>query len=120
MVTAAAPTGGLSLRDRQSKSDLSPARRRLVEVMQDVNFGRIQNLHVVDGEPVFVPPTRVVREIKLGGENGPRPEADFADFTLKSQVVDLFHHFELLGEGVVEVLDIKHGLPFRMTVEAAA
>lgn len=105
----------------KNKAHLSQARRRLLELFQQVNFGRLENLTVKDGEPVFAPPPRVAREIKFGGENGPRREFNLDDFRLKSQVVELFSFFDELQNGTIEVLDIKHGLPFRLiVVEAAA
>ena len=58
-----------------TKADLSPARARLVVLMQGINFGYIEGLIVRAGAPVLNPPPRVVREVKFGGENGPRPEA---------------------------------------------
>ncbi len=103
-----------------SKAALSPARRRLVELLQQLNFGRVEGLSVLDGDPVFDPPPRVVREVKFGGENGPRPEAAAADFPLKSQLVELFQHFDEIGDGTIDVLEVKHGLPFRMVVAEAA
>jgi len=100
-----------------TKSTLSEPRVRLVELMQRVNFGRIEHLTVRDGEPMFDPPPRVIREIKFGGDNGPRPEAVKSDFTLKAQVRDLFVQLEALGDGVIPCIEIQRGLPFRMTVE---
>jgi hypothetical protein len=85
--------------------------------MQRLNFGCILDLPVQDGEPVLDPPPRVVREVKFGGENGPRPESAKTDFALKAQVQDLFAHLEAVGNGVVQCIEIKHGLPFKMTVE---
>jgi hypothetical protein len=41
-----------------SKSDLSPERRRLVETMQQINYGRILNLGVRAGEPKDSAPFR--------------------------------------------------------------
>ena len=102
------------------KGALSEPRKRLVELMQHINFGRVERLVVANGQPVLEPPPRIIREIKFGGENGPRPEAGIEDFALKAQVVELFHTFDDLRDGVIEVLEIKHGLPFRMAVEAAA
>jgi len=72
---------------------------------------------VENGEPVFHPPPRVVREIKFGGENGPRPEFRVEDFILKAQVKELFTQLSDLGDGIVERIEVKHGLPFRMNVE---
>ena len=99
-----------------SKASLSPARRRLLEICQQVNFGRVESLVVQGAEPVVDPPPRIVREIKFGGENGPRPELGTADFLLKQQVVELFAFFDELQDGVIAVLEIKHGLPFRVIV----
>ena len=103
-----------------SKTALTPARARLVELMQGLNFGCILDLAVRDGEPVLDPPPRVVREVKFGGENGPRPEAAKVDFALKAQVQDLFAQLEAMGDGVVQCIEVKHGLPFKMTVEEDA
>jgi len=98
------------------KSSLTPPQRLLLIKMQQLNFGRIERLVVRDGEPVFDPPPRVVREVKFCAENGPRPEGGRHDFALKAQVRELFAHLEALGSGVICRLEVKHGLPFRMTV----
>jgi hypothetical protein len=99
-----------------SKSSLSPRRRALIERMQSLNFGRIEQLVVEQGEPVFGPNTRVVREHKFGGENGPRPEAALSDFPLKGQVIELFGLLDQIRDGTVDLLEIKHGVPFRTFV----
>lgn len=89
--------------------------------MQRINFGRIENLTIRDGDPVLDPMPHLVREVKFGGDNGPRPERASDNFLLKTQVLELFQHLDQLASGVIAVLDIKHGLPFRMLlVEAAA
>jgi len=106
--------------DTVALASLPPAGERLVRLMQELNFGQVRDLVVRDGEPVFDPPPRVVREVKFGGENGPRPEAAKADFALKVQVRELFAQLEALGDGLVECIEVKHGLPFRMTVEEDA
>ncbi len=102
------------------KSGLTPEQQLLVREMQRVNFGRLEGLVVQDGRPRFEPRPRVVREIKFGAENGPRPEAAKADFALKAEVRELFAQLEALGDGIISSLEVKHGLPFRMTVEEGA
>ena len=99
-----------------SKRVLSPGRARLITLMQRICFGRIEQLTIQDGQPVSSPHPQVIREIKLAGENGPRPELALDDFLLKRQVVDLFAQFDELQDGTVELLEIKHGLPFRMLI----
>ena len=95
-----------------TKSSLSPARRKLVELCQRVNFGRLERLKVVGGEPVHDSRLRVVREHKFCSQNGPRPEAGRWDCALKSQHLELMQLLDEIGDGTIEVLTVKHGLPF--------
>ena len=95
-----------------NKSELSKGRRRLVEICQRLRFGRIENLAVHNGEPVFDPAPRVIREHKFAGENAPHPAAARADCQLKNQVADLMSLLDQIGDGTIAVLTVKHGLPF--------
>ena len=108
------------MRGISTKSSLSAPRRRLLEAMQRLNFGRIEGLEIRNGEPVFQPAPRIVQDIKIGGENGPRPELTIEDFALKSSVIELFDHLARLGDGTLESIEIKYGMPFRLVVERAA
>jgi hypothetical protein len=117
---APAPSGGRRNDPQLSKSDLSPNGARLVELMQGINFGRLEQIQIRNAEPVFDPEPVIVREVKFGGDNGPRPESQAEDFLLKSQVVQLFSYFKQFRNGVIDVLEIKHGLPFRMIIREGA
>ncbi len=76
----------------KTKTSLTALRRRLLETMQQLNFGRIE-LEIRNGEPAFQPSPRLIQDIKIGsGENGPRAELASEDFALKSQVVEMFDH----------------------------
>jgi len=99
-----------------TKSDLPRHRQWLVEEMQRVNFGRIEGLSIQAGQPVPNSQEKTVREIKIGGQNGPRPETSVEDFQLKQEVLELFDRCDRLQNGVLDVLEIKHGLPFRLLV----
>ena len=101
-----------------TKLSLSPARRQLVSRFQQWNFARFEGLVVCNGEPVLDPPPRVVREHKFGGENGPRPESRLEDFALKPQIIDLFRLLDELGDGVITLITVKHGLPFSAEIPA--
>lgn len=103
-----------------AKSSLSLARTGLVEWMQRIDFGTIEYLVIREGEPVLDPRPRVIRDVKFGGENGPRPERALDDFVLKAQVLDLFAQLDSLSNGTISRLEVKHGLPFRMQVEEVA
>ena len=98
-----------------SKATLPPARARLVELMQEINYGRLEDLVVRDGEPVFDPPPRIVHDVKFCAENSPRPEVGREDFTLKAKVCDLFVQMGAMGNGVIIRLEVQAGLPFKMT-----
>lgn len=102
------------------KQELPPPHQWLIEQCQRINFGRLEGLVVRAGRPVFDPPPRVVREVKFGSENGPRPEIAKADFALRTQIRELLAQLEALGDGVISTIEIKHGLPFRMIVEEVA
>jgi len=100
-----------------TKSSLSHSRAQLVERMQRLGFGTIENLTIRDGEPVLDPPPRVIRDAKLGGESGPCPGGKPGDFALKAQVLDLLTRLDRIGNGTIRCLEVKHGLPFRMQWE---
>ena len=101
----------------RTKKMLSPARQRLVELMQEINFGRIEDLDVRDGEPVVVPAPRVVRDIVFGKDNAPNKARCWRDFALKDQVIEMFDFFDQERSLRVERLVVQNGLPLRMTVE---
>ncbi len=100
-----------------AKTLLSEPQRHLVDRMTRLNFGRIEDLMVRNGLPVFEPKPKVVRDIKLGSDSTVRPNVPRPDFELKPQVVDLFVQLSELGDGLVECLEVKNGLPFRLVVQ---
>lgn len=98
-------------------SQLSAPRQALVRLLQSVNFGYVEGLDVRRGEPVFNPTPMVFVEVKLDASNGPRPEVESADFELRSEVIRLVEQFDELGDGSVERIDIRHGVPRRVVIE---
>lgn len=114
------PTSDGPLHSRIMKGHLSAPRRRLVEVLQEIGFGRIEDLLVRDGEPVLEPPPRVLRDIRLGRCASPHPMRAAADFALRREVVDLFALFDRERHLVVERIEAQNGLPIRAVVAAEA
>jgi hypothetical protein len=98
-------------------SSLSPGRKWLLRIMQELNFGKVDGVIVLSGEPVIDSSTHVVREIKFGGDNKPRKELLYEDFVLKKECLDLFSWLSDLRDGTVVSIEVKHGLPFRMSIE---
>ena len=105
--------------DCSTFASLSPARRRLLRLMQRLNFGRIEELSIRRGEPLFDPMPRVVVEHKFSSENGARPEAGMADFPLKNQHLDLFRLFDSLQDENFAMLRVMHGTPFSCEYDGA-
>jgi hypothetical protein len=88
----------------------------LIALLGSVHFGRICNLGVVRGEPVFEPPPEVIRTLKIAGRNSPRPAAASPDFVLKDAHVELLDQLNRIGDGVVERIEVAHGLPLLLEV----
>ena len=97
------------------KSDLSYPQQQLVELMQEINFGRIENLVVRDAEP-DIAGARVTRDIVFGKDNASHPTRAKTDFVLKETHVELFRFMSQRGTLTIETLVVQHGLPVRMTV----
>ena len=60
-----------------------------------------------------------MRDIVFGKRNGPH-EIGSDDFVLKAEVVEFLSYLDQLDDCVIEVLFVKHGLPFQMQVAKAA
>ena len=87
--------------------------------MQRIGFGRIESLRVAGGQPVFDPPPRVIREVKLGTEPANQTHDVPSDFTVKRAVVDLLAALASVGTATVAI-EVRHGLPARLIVEEVA
>lgn len=98
-------------------SQLSAPRQALVRLLQSINFGRVEVLEIRRGDPVFCPAPMVFVEVKLDAESGPRPETDLEDFELRSEVVRLLEQFDEIGDGAIERIDIRHGIPRGVVIE---
>lgn len=101
------------------KSAQSEPRRQLIEAMQRINFGRIEQLSIHDSEPILRSPAKEVITFKLKSELDARSELLAADFSLKQEVIALFDIFDSVRSGVIERIDIKHGLPFLAEITRA-
>jgi hypothetical protein len=100
-----------------SKSSLSTNQSRLIDLLQNNPFCRIECLQVGGGEPLFSPPPRVIQKLKMGAENRPRPESTLPDFWLKRQAIELLETIAELGEGEIRSIEIAHGLPLMVEIE---
>ena len=97
-------------------ADLSPARKQLLAIFQDISFGRLESLFIRNGDPVLDPKPRRVRQVKFGCDCVPVTAELPQDYLLKRQVVELLNILDTMQHGVIDVLEIQNGLPFRMTI----
>ena len=102
-----------------SKSDLSQASQRLVELGQETNHGEIGPFEVLNGEPVLDPPPTVLRTFLISNDNGPNPLRSTKDFILRKEWLEVFAIFDRERSFMVKRLVIKGGLPVRIDIERA-
>lgn len=99
-----------------STQDLRDSERQFVAALQRLGHGRLQDLAIRDGELVLDPWPTTIRDIKFGARvNQPDPKTD--DFLLKQQIVEFFEYVRSMQSGVIQVLEVKNGLPFSMSIE---
>lgn len=100
-----------------TKRMLSEPWKRLVGMMQAINFGRVTFI-VRDGAPDFTQKVRTARTVKLpAGDNGPRPETASVDFELRREVISLLGQVAQAADGARVTIEIRHGLPFIVEIE---
>jgi hypothetical protein len=99
-----------------STSDLSPAERSFVAVLQQLGFGHLESVRIRRGAIVLHPWPTVVRVLKFGAAENEPPDHS-ADFELKRSMAELFEYIRGVDDGEIRCLEVRHGLPFSMEVE---
>lgn len=98
-----------------TKRALTPDRLRLLEIIDSIGFGHVEQLSVRNGEPRFEPAPRLIQEIKIDSEPPRRPDRGNTDLTLKKQFQTLFDQLDRLTDDIVDI-QIRHNLPFKLVV----
>lgn len=99
-----------------TKSSLSPSRTHLLQLMQEIRYGRIMDLRIQDGEPVFDNPPTVLRLFLIGRTNQPNESRHKEDFALKGRLLELYEIFDRERSFTIQELMIEDGLPVRMSI----
>ena len=99
-------------------SQLSQPKRVLVRLCQSINYGYIEELWIAAGDPTFNPAPRVLVDVKLDKEEGPRQEGELPDFELCYELQRLMNQLDRIGIGKVARLEIHSGVPRRALIEA--
>ncbi len=99
-------------------TELSPSYQVLVRLCQSIDYGQITDLHIRNGEPVFDPRPVVLLDIKLDADRNGRREADLDEFALRDEVRRLLSQIEMIGNGIVDRIEVAAGIPRRLRVQA--
>jgi len=99
-------------------SELSPERQKLIRLCQSTNFGSIRGLEIRQGQPVFDPPPVLLIDLKLDGDDLPRPETNLTDFGLSQEVVRLMNRLNELVNTTIDILEVRAGIPRRVVFRA--
>jgi len=104
------------MKDALRFSQLSPSLKALVRLCQDVNFGSILNIEIVDGDMSFDPQPEVMVDLRLDCDTGMRTETELGDFTLRVEVCRMLGHIDALKNGTIEKILVHSGIPRRLTM----
>lgn len=99
---------------------LPAAARVLLQLIADVQFGRIERLHIRNGEAAFDPLPTVVRTVKFAASDGGAAFASPEEMLAKPQVAALFDELAVVTDGCILRLEVRDGLPAFMEVAVGA
>ena len=111
--------------NKHSTTQLSPARKALVRILREVDFGRLEDLLVRTGEPVLSPSPRVVRTVRFGASEDEGATPSLEELAQRPAVRKLMRLLSRMKNGCIARLENRNAQPAFMefvidTTEAAA
>ena len=103
----------------KNRSDLSAAECQLQSLMGGVWFGRIEGLVVAGGQPIL-PPAQVVRNLKFGAAPAAPVPEESRNFELPKEAVEFFSFLRKLGDGEINRVEVRYGLPVAAELDGSA
>jgi len=100
---------------RTSEPQPSPARQRLAAMIEKLEFGCIDELHLLNGEPQFTPRPRLKRVFNLAANDGSSAKRRGREYRLRT-LRALFDRLNSIRGAVVVSILVQHGVPVRLTV----
>ncbi len=97
--------------------ELTSALQKLIAIMQRTGFGKVCGLQLINGQPQFQPAPLVLQDWKLDSMIAWRHQSYQSDFSLKVEHHRLIEIFDLIRNGSIAEIQIRHGLPFRVIAE---
>lgn len=107
---------GLSPAPKLRLVDISPAQQQLIRLLQHVQFGRLEDLVIKNGQPLFDPSPTVIRLVRFqdGPERKPLPPKP--DSRLHTSHVRLLDLISTIQNATVATLIVDAGLPVRAEI----
>lgn len=99
---------------------ITNAKPTITSIICGMRYGRIENFRVVQGAPMVDTETQICIEYKLSGVEQPLEVITEREFLNKPQVRAMLDKFRMVGDGIIECLDVRDGLPCKMTVRKNA
>jgi hypothetical protein len=96
--------------------DMLPSEETFLAAMQQLGFGRFEDLQIRGGELVLDPWPTVIRDVKFATPpNTGKPAEPTSE--LRPQVAEFFTYVRDVDAGEIRELEVRHGLPFSMEIE---
>jgi len=99
---------------------VSSATLSFIRLVRKTRFGTIRNFRLCQGEPCVDANTEVSVEYRLSGSEQKPDQVTDDDYLNKPQVKTMLRQFIAVGDGLVEMLDVRDSLPFKMVVRKRA
>ena len=98
-------------------SQISAHRQSLIRLFQSTNYGCLQDLIILDREPILNSPRPIVfADIRLDAEEHSRDELSLPDFVLCAEFHRLLSMLDEIANGEISRIEIRAGVPRRLTI----
>ena len=103
----------------QHAAHLPEDEQRLLHFMRWLQFGRIENLHIKERQVVLEPAPRLIETVRIGPQRPFNVVGWDGDYELRQSMIDLLELLRSVGNGVVPLIVVKHGLPHLVELDRA-
>lgn len=103
-----------SNRTHRMARDLSAAQRALIQVIYSHQFGRLENMQVLGGQPVLDGGARLIEIARFDRESSLPDLPHGENFELKQPFCRMLDELDRLKDCLVIRLEFRHGLPLQL------
>jgi hypothetical protein len=98
-----------------SRDDLSTSDLKLIEVMNQIGFGRIGSFRVSNGRAVVDPKPRTYRSVNTSAETE-SPRSPWVGDYLEKRYARVITSMRELQEGEITRIDMQNGIPVHLEI----